>query len=536
MRFVSLLGVAVLLFLAFLMSNNRRAIRPRIILWGIGLQLLFAAIILGGKALSSTGMFVFLSLILLYLFAEQIQNAGELPRKIGMSAAVIAGGAAVAAAGYFLDQVGVATIASLLLFVTILYAGYAKLTTLRHFLTGGFLAVGFGIIQAREITGQDIMANISGKVDQFLQLTNYGTGFLFGNIVSPTFRDQFGFQFALGALPTIIFFAAFMSIMYHFGVIQIIIQGMTKFMRWTMGTSGAETLSCTSNIFVGQTEAPLLIKPFLQKMTLSELTTIMVGGFATIAGGVLALYISFGIDPGHLIAASVMSAPAALVIGKIIFPETETSETMGDDVKMPEIQKTDNVIEAASNGITDGLKLAVNVAAMLLGFIALVALLDVILNFFDSIIDGQLLGGAMVPVAANPYSPVTEQHLGIFPGSLSVLFGHVFKYLAFVMGTPWQDSEAVGNLLGLKLSVNELVAYTTLGTYKAANEISMRAEIISTYALCGFANFASIGIQLGGISAIAPERKKDLAKVGFKAMLGGAIASWITASIAGLIL
>jgi len=316
---------------------------------------------------------------------------------------------------------------------------------------------------------------------------------------------------------------------------QVVIVAMARFMRWTVGTSGAETLSCTANVFVGQTEAPLLIKPFLNDMTKSELLTIMVGGFATIAGGVLAAYIAMGIPAGHLIAASVMSAPAALLIGNIIYPELEHSVTAGE-VNMPAIDSGDNVIEAAANGITDGLKLAVNVGAMLIGFIALIAVLDVTLNWFDSLIDGSLLHGAWTAYGSGGMSPVTGEYSGIFPGSLQTLFGTLLRPLAFLMGVPWADAAKVGNLLGIKISLNELVAYGVLGSYVQEGVISNRAMIISTYALCGFANFSSIGIQLGGIAAVAPRRRADLAKLGLKAMFGGAIASWLTASVAGILL
>ena len=271
-------------------------------------------------------------------------------------------------------------------------------------------------------------------------------------------------------------------------------------------------------------------------MTKSELLTIMVGGFATIAGGVLAGYIAMGVPAGHLVAASVMSAPAALVIGKIIFPEKEHSQTAGN-VELPKINVGSNAIEAASNGITDGLKLAVNVGAMLIGFIALISVLDVILNWMDSIIDGRLLGGLYtIYDSSGISSPVKGEYVGYFPGSLQTFFGTILSPLAYMMGVPWEDAAKVGNLLGIKLSLNEFVAYGTLGNYINSGILSDRAMIISTYALCGFANFSSIGIQIGGISAIAPSRKSDLAKVGLKAMFGGALASFLTATIAGILI
>jgi CNT family concentrative nucleoside transporter len=241
-----------------------------------------------------------------------------------------------------------------------------------------------------------------------------------------------------------------------------------------------------------------------------------------------------GVPAGHLVAASVMSAPAALVIGKIIYPEKEYSQTAGD-VELPDIDVGCNVIEAASNGITDGLKLAVNVGAMLIGFIALIAVLDVILNTLDWFIDGQILKGIYVEYQTSGLSPIEGEFRGYFPGSLKTFFGSILAPLAFMMGVPWEDAMQVGNLLGIKLSLNEFVAFGTLGDYIQNELIGERAIIISTYALCGFANFSSIGIQIGGISAIAPSRKSDVAKVGLKAMLGGALASWLTATIAGIL-
>jgi CNT family concentrative nucleoside transporter len=380
-------------------------------------------------------------------------------------------------------------------------------------------------------------------VAAFLSLSDYGARFLFGNLADPQYFfpggasswPGFGFQFAFKVLPTILFFGGFMAVLYYLGIMQTVIEAIARFMRWTVGTSGAETLSCSANIFVGQTEAPLLIKPFLSDMTRSELLTVMVGGFATIAGGVLAAYIAMGIPAGHLIAASVMAAPAALLVGKIIYPELEHSTTAGD-IELPDIESGSNVIEAASNGISDGLKLAVNVAAMLVGFIALIAVVDVVLNWVDALVDGSLLHGAYVTYGSGDMSPVVGEFTGIFPGSLQTLFGTLLRPLAWLMGVAWNDAGLVGNLLGIKLSLNELVAYGVLSTYFQDGAMSERSMVIATYALCGFANFSSIGIQIGGISAVAPSRRSDLAQLGLKAMFGGAIASCLTATIAGMLL
>ena len=293
---------------------------------------------------------------------------------------------------------------------------------------------------------------------------------------------------------------------------QKVIKIMAVVMQKTMKTSGPETTSISANIFVGQTEAPLVIKPFVSKMTKSELMAIMTGGFATVAGGVMAIYVGMlenipGIA-GHLMAASIMSAPAALVIAKIIYPESEKMngyekfENLSSNLNEP---VEGNVLESLGNGATDGLKLAANIAAMLIAFVALISLSNYILSIFDT--------------------------------SLEDIFGYIFMPLAFLMGAPWSESHILGSLLGQKIVLTELIAYMNLAEMQSgANAVSEKTAILASYALCGFANFASIGIQLGGIGAIAPERKKDLAKLVTKAMFGGALASWLTATIAGILI
>ena len=539
MRFIGVLGVLVLLGLAWAISYHRHRVRLRIVFWGLGLQSLFAVIILREDYWSFVGMGVLGVLVAVYLLRRDRVTPD---RRIAVIAAIIVGMGAVGAVLGTQDS-PVAGTAALVVLALLLVNGRFRWAP-RFQAPMGVLLVALTVawLVAADIYGEVIFDTLTKKVSYFLSLSDYGARFLFGNLADSQYFfpgatsswPGFGFQFAFKVLPTIIFFGGFMAVLYYLGVMQKVIEALARFMRWTVGTSGAETLSCTANIFVGQTEAPLLIKPFLNDMTRSELLTVMVGGFATIAGGVLAAYIAMGIPAGHLIAASVMSAPAALVVGKIIFPELEHSATAGD-VAMPEIESGGNVIEAAANGITDGLKLAVNVGAMLLGFIALVAVIDVGLNWFDSLIDGALLHGAWVTYGSGGMSPVVGEYAGIFPGSLQTLFGTLLRPLAWSMGVPWADAALVGNLLGIKISLNELVAYGVLGSYMQEGVISDRAIVISTYALCGFANFSSIGIQLGGISAVAPRRRSALAKLGLKAMIGGAIASWLTATIAGII-
>ena len=540
MRFVGVLGMLVLLGLAWAMSYHRRDVRLRIVFWGLGLQFLFAVIILRQDYWSFAGMGVLGLLVAVFLLRHDQANP---ERGAGAVAMMLAAACAI---GVILGLLGspVVGIVAVAAVVLLLVNSRLRLAPRLQAPLGILLVVAtIAWLVANDLHGQIIFGALSDKVTAFLSLSDYGARFLFGNLADRQYFfpggaaswPGFGFQFAFKVLPTIIFFGGFMAILYYLGIMQVVIVALARFMRWTVGTSGAETLSCTANIFVGQTEAPLLIKPFLNEMTKSELLTIMVGGFATIAGGVLAAYIAMGIPAGHLIAASVMSAPAALLIGNIIYPELEHSVTAGD-VNMPAIDSGDNVIEAAANGITDGLKLAVNVGAMLIGFIALIAVLDVTLNWFDSLVDGSLLHGTWVAYGSGGMSPVTGEFSGIFPGSLQTLFGTLLRPLAFLMGVPWADAAKVGNLLGIKISLNELVAYGVLGSYVQEGVISNRAMIISTYALCGFANFSSIGIQLGGIAAVAPRRRADLAKLGLKAMFGGAIASWLTASVAGILL
>ena len=537
MNYISILGLLVLLGGAWLLSYHRSDVKLRPIIWGIGLQLLFGLIILREDMGSFIGMSLLSILIIIYIQRKDVESVGG-----GIKATLIIIISSLSV-GYAL--LIFPSISKIILIITTIFLILGNLLKgVREFqkISGTlFIISGTTMLITNGLYGKLIFQKFSDKIAYFLSLSDYGAQFLFGHLANGAYYfpgpdaawPGFGFQFAFKVLPTIIFFGGFMSVLYYFGIMQKVIQGMSRFMKWTIGTSGAETLSCSANIFVGQTEAPLLIKPFLDNMTKSELLTIMVGGFATIAGGVLAGYIAMGVPAGHLVAASVMSAPAALVIGKIIFPEKEHSQTAGD-LELPDIQVGSNAIEAASNGITDGLKLAVNVGAMLIGFIALIAVIDVLLNWLDSIIDGSLLNGLYVAYDSSGLSPVKGEFAGYFPGSLRTFFGTILSPLAYLMGVPWNDAAQVGNLLGIKLSLNEFVAFGTLGDYIDKGLISERAIIISTYALCGFANFSSIGIQIGGISAIAPSRKSDLAKVGLKAMFGGAIASWLTATIAGI--
>jgi concentrative nucleoside transporter, CNT family len=429
-RATSLLGLFVFLLAAWLMSVNRRAVRWRPVVWGLGLQFVFAVLIL----LTAPGRAMF----------------------------------------EWLNTV----------FVELL--GY----------------------------------------------TNEGASFLFGNLVRPnvpvgpadgpfgpvadvgTWANT-GALFAFSVLPTIIFFSSLMTLLYYLGIMQLFVRAFAWVMQRTMGVSGAESLSAAGNIFVGQTEAPLLVKPFVKTMTQSELHAVMTGGFATVAGGVMAAYVGLLIAffpdiAGHLIAASVMSAPAALAISKVMYPEVEEPVTRGE-IKV-ELERTDaNVIDAAARGASEGLGLALNVGAMLLAFIALLALLNGLVGWVTG-----LFG-----------TPLTIQ----------TILGWLGAPLAWLMGTPWRDALAVGTLIGEKTALNEFVAYLHLANMlQAGEELSARAVVIATYALAGFANFSSIAIQIGGIGGLAPERRGDLSRLGLRAMIGGTLAAFMTACVVGILI
>ena len=394
-----------------------------------------------------------------------------------------------------------------LLSIALLLSENRSAINIKTVLYGLIFQLIFALFILKTPFGAPIFSFLDKSINILIGFSSSGSDFLFKSYI-----DGVGFHpglinFAFSTLPTIIFFSSLVAVLYHFGIIQAIIKFIARRMQLTLGTSGSETLSVAGNIFLGQTESPLMVRPFVSKMTKSELMAVMTGGFATVSGGVLAIYVSWLTDiqgiAGHLLAASVMSAPAALVVAKIIYPETEESQTMGD-VNVNIEQTNINAMEALSNGATDGLKLAANIAAMLIAFISFVAMVNYFLSF----------GGT----------------------SMEEIFGIIFRPLAWTMGVPWNEAQLVGMLMGKKIVLTELVAYGDLQNLIRDGMISERSAIISTYALCGFSNFASIGIQLGGIGAMAPERKKDLAKLVTKAMFGGAIASWLTATIAGLLL
>nr|WP_295375000.1 nucleoside transporter C-terminal domain-containing protein [Pseudoxanthomonas sp.] len=405
-----------------------------------------------------------------------------------------------------------------------LFSNNRRAVDWRLVVTGILLQIGFAAIVLLVPGGRDVFDSLGKGFVKVLSFVNEGSNFIFGGLMDTT---KVGFIFAFQVLPTIIFFSALMGVLYHLGVMQAIVRAMAWAITKVMKVSGAETTSVCASVFIGQTEAPLTVRPYIPRMTESELITMMIGGMAHIAGGVLAAYVGMlgGSDPvqqafyaKHLLAASIMAAPATLVVAKLLIPETGTPLTRGT-VKMEVEKTTSNVIDAAAAGAGDGLRLALNIGAMLLAFIALIALLNAPLTWLGEISGLQAMLGK--------------------PTNLSTLLGYLLAPIAWVIGTPWADATTVGSLIGQKVVINEFVAYTELA--KVVNGqvpgmmLSDEGRLIATYALCGFANFSSIAIQIGGIGGLAPERRADLARFGLRAVLGGSIATFMTATIAGVL-
>ena len=440
------------------------------------------------------------------------------------------GGLDTPMSGRLMGLVGIATMIGL----AVLLSYDRKKIDWRLVGTGLALQALFGVLVLKTGPGKAVFNAAGRAITGLLGFQEQGARFVFGNLVQSNvpvgtpgpagldttagFVANTGAFFAFNVLPTIIFFSALMSVLYYLGIMQVVVKGIAWVMQKTLRTSGAETLSAAGNIFLGQTEAPLLIKPFVKTFTSSELNTVMVGGFATVAGGVLAAFVgmlqgSFPNIAAHLLAASVMNAPAGLILSKIIRPEVGEPVTKGT-LKM-ELERTEsNVIDAAAGGAAQGVQLAINVAAMLMAFVALVALLNFGLQWFGS----------------------SVLHLSGPPLSLQYLLGQLLRPLTWVMGVPWEDSTYVGGLIGIKTSLNEFVAYAQFaGDLGSGISLAPRSAIITTYALLGFANFSSIAIQIGGIGGLAPERRGEIASLGLRAMIAGNLAAFMSASLAGML-
>src|SRR6185503_15553230 len=433
--------------------------------------------------------------------------------------ALILGGllviAVLAVALGFAGATRVQPVAGLALILALAYCASAARRSIdyRTVAWGLTLQFVFALIVLKTTAGQVVFQNAGRLITKLLNFTYVGSSFVFGPLGNPDVwpkimtnvlgekGGQYANIFAFMVLPTIVFIAALFAMLYYFGVMQLVVRIFAVVMRRFMRASGAESLNVAASIFMGQTEAPLTIRPFLPRMTESELMTVMTSGMAHISGGIMAAYILFGIEAQHLLTAVIMTAPGTLMMAKIFVPETEVPETTGT-VRLA-IERTDvNVIDAAGRGTGEGLQLALNVGAMLISFLALVALVNAL--------------------------------LGLVGLSLQQIFGWVFAPVAWSMGVPWRDAPTIGNLLGTRMALNEFVAYSQLGPMKAT--LDPKSFTIATFALCGFANFSSIGIQIGGIGALAPNRRHDLARLGLRAMFAGTLANFMTATIAGFLL
>ncbi len=382
---------------------------------------------------------------------------------------------------------------------------------LKTVLWGLGLQFAFALFVLKSQLGRAIFQKAGDAVNQLLSYSFAGSKFVFGLLGER--GSSLGFYFAFQVLPTIIFVAALFAVLYYFGIMQVIIRAFARVMTALMGASGAESLNVAASIFMGQTEAPLTIRPYLPETTRSELMTIMTSGMAHVSGGIMAAYILFGVEAKHLLTAVIMTAPGTILMAKMFVPETEHPKTAGK-VEL-EVGKTDvNFLGAVARGTGDGMHLAINVAAMLISFLALIALAN------------GLLGGL--------HNFFGRHGFAAFPSSLETIFGWVLAPVAWLIGVPWRDCATIGNLLGTRMVLNELIAYSQLGPLKAA--LDPRSFTIATFALCGFANFGSIGIQIGGIGALAPNRKDELARLGLRAMLAGTMANLLSASIAGILL
>ncbi len=467
-RFTALIGFFGILLIAYLLSTNRRAIKWRPVGWGLALQIIVAILVLKGREIAAA----------LAVVTPPLETWGAALIFLGMTVLVVQiakrippGGARKA--------------------LWILYA----LVSLWLFLAFNLLAY--------------IFQTMKGIVNNLIGYTQVGSEFVFGELGKG--KSSLGFIFATQVLPTIIFIASIFAVLYYLGVMQLVVTFFAKLMTRFMGASGAESTSVAASIFMGQTEAPLTIRPFLPEMTMSELMTIMTAGMAHISGGIMAAYVLVAkVDVIHLLTAVIMTAPGAIMIAKMIVPETE-QPTTGGDVEVVVPKQDVNVIDAAGRGAIEGLHLSLNVAGMLIAFIALVAMINGMFGYVHNV-------------------------WAWFPASLDIVLGWIFRPIAWAMGVSWKDSLLVGNLLGTRMVLNEFVAFVKLGEPGVGSSLDPRSFVIATYALCGFANFSSIAIQVGGIGSLAPSRRGDLARLGLRAMIAGTLANFMTATIAGVLL
>jgi len=466
-RFSALIGFVLILAIAWALSNNKRAIRWKTVFWGLLLQIAIAIAVLKGEPISR---------------------------------AIVGANPPISRA-----------MASLIFIVVtiVVYQIAKRITAGKRGLWIGFVVFSVALFVAFNLLAF-LFENLKEVVNKLISYTGEGSKFVFGVLGDQT-NKSVGFIFATQVLPTIIFIASIFAVLYYIGVMQLVVRFFASMMNRFMGASGAESTSVAASIFMGQTEAPLTIRPFLNDMTMSELMTIMTAGMAHISGGIMAAYVLVAkVDVIHLLTAVIMTAPGAIMMSKIIVPEVDTPKT-GGDVEVVVPKQDVNIIDAAGRGAIEGLHLSLNVAGMLIAFIALVALVN-----------------GMFGYAHGLWAP--------FPDSLDKVLGWIFAPIAWAMGVAWKDALTVGNLLGTRMVLNEFVAFAKLGEPGVGSSLDPRSFVITTYALCGFANFSSIAIQIGGIGSLAPNRRGDLARLGLRAMLAGTLANFLTATIAGMLL
>jgi len=466
-RFSALIGFVLILAIAYALSNNKHAIRWKTVFWGLLLQILIAIAVLKGEPISRA--------------------------IVGPNPPISRG------------------IASLI-FIAVAIIVYQIAKRMKAGKRG--LWIGFAVFSVAIFVTFNLLAflfeNLKEVVNRLISYTGEGSKFVFGVLGDQT-NKSIGFVFATQVLPTIIFIASIFAVLYYIGVMQLVVRFFASMMNKFMGASGAESTSVAASIFMGQTEAPLTIRPFLDEMTMSELMTIMTAGMAHISGGIMAAYVLVAkVDVIHLLTAVIMTAPGAIMMSKIIVPEVDTPKT-GGDVEVVVPKQDVNIIDAAGRGAIEGLHLSLNVAGMLIAFIALVALVNGMFGYVHTL-------------------------WGSFPDSLDKVLGWIFAPIAWAMGVAWKDALTVGNLLGTRMVLNEFVAFAKLGEPGVGSSLSPRSFVITTYALCGFANFSSIAIQIGGIGSLAPSRRGDLARLGMRAMFAGTLANFLTATIAGMLL
>ncbi len=485
-RFSGVLGFLFLLAIAIALSSDRRSIRWKTVAWGISLQVIFALLVLKGDWLSRCFLW--------------------LPLPFWVFAAVL--------------------LAEWLIFR---YPGNRARFVSRRWIAGIRIILGtqlvIGVVKFNLVSRFFVFMRT--VVNRLISYSAEGARFVFGALAMEQGEKSVGFVFAFQVLPTIIFVASIFAVLYYLGIMQILVRKVSKVMTRLLGASGAESVSVAASIFMGQTEAPLTIRPYLAEMTQSELMTIMTAGMAHVSGGIMAAYVLVAhVDVVHLLTAVIMTAPGAIMIAKIMVPETGAPKT-GSLVQV-DMPRTDvNLVDAVARGASEGMQLALNVAGMLIAFIALVALVNGILGFAHeqaSVLASRMSGSV----------PIVGSVSRFLPGSLQDILGAIFRPMAWAMGVSWKDSFQVGNLLGTRMVLNEFVSFLQLG--QVSSHLDPKSFIISTYALCGFANFSSIAIQVGGISALAPSRRHDLAALGVKAMIAGTLANFLSATIAGILL